>query len=104
MCLRNGVKAEPSCYDKGQSRFVEIKADEVDYHIKTFPQPKERANRTVGLFPLRKSNKLEKFHFLFILLSAGKIKAILASLKRKPKMNGEKGKNRRRNVRGGDGH
>lgn len=37
MCLRNGVKAEPSCYDKGQIRFVEIKADKVDYHIKIFP-------------------------------------------------------------------
>lgn len=30
MCLRNGGKAELSYY-KGQIRFVEIKADKVDY-------------------------------------------------------------------------
>jgi len=27
-----GVKAEPSYYDKGQIRIVEIKADKVDYY------------------------------------------------------------------------
>lgn len=37
MCLRNGVKAEPSYYDEGQLRFVEIKADRVDYYMKIFP-------------------------------------------------------------------
>lgn len=96
MCLRNGGKAELSYY-KGQIRFVEIKADKVDYCEK-FSIVKGKSKQ-VSRFR-GKNNKLEKFS-LFILFNAGKNLSKFGLLKEETKDERGRKESGRMNVRGG---